>query len=105
MASWQVLLKKDNAFVWSDEHEVALNKVKVVITNPEGLVLKHFDPKLPIQVLTDASGTGIGFCWVQTDVGSKIPLLIIAGVRYYIVRTSLRSRLNHKLSSKVNIVI
>jgi hypothetical protein len=33
-------------------------------------------------VLTDASRTGIGFCLVQTEVGSKIPLLIMAGSRF-----------------------
>ena len=57
-------------------------KVKEIIANPEGPVLKHFDSKLPIRVLTDALRTGIGFCLVQTDVGSKIPLLIMAGSRF-----------------------
>jgi hypothetical protein len=33
-------------------------------------------------VLTDASRTGVGFCLVQTEVGSKIPLLIQAGSRF-----------------------
>ena len=68
-------------FLWGDEHEAGLKKVKEIITNPEGPVLKHFDPTLPIQVLTDAYWTGIGFCLVQTDEGSKIPLLIMAGSR------------------------
>ena len=31
---------------------------------------------------TDASRTGVGFCLVQTEVGSKIPLLIQAGSRF-----------------------
>jgi hypothetical protein len=44
--------------------------------------LRRFDAALPIQVLTDASRTGIGFCLVQTDEGSKIPLLIMAGSRF-----------------------
>jgi hypothetical protein len=78
---WQSLRKRGNVFLWGDEHEAGLKKVKEIITNPEGPVLKHFDPTLPIQVLTDAYWTGIGFCLVQTDEGSKIPLLIMAGSR------------------------
>ena len=82
MVSWQSLLKKANAFVWGDTHEAALTKVKEIITNPDGPVLKRFDPELPIQLLTDASQTGVGFCLVQTNVGSKVPLLIMAGSRF-----------------------
>ena len=82
MVSWQSLLKKANAFVWGDTHEAALTKVKEIITNPDGPVLKRFDQELPIQLLTDASRTGVGFCLVQTKVGSKVPLLIQAGSRF-----------------------
>ena len=82
MIPWQGLLKKDNAFVWGIEHEEALAKVKEIITNPSGPVLKHFDPKLPIQLLTDASRTGLGHCLVQTKKGSKDPLLIMTGSRF-----------------------
>ena len=32
--------------------------------------------------MTDASRTGIGYCLVQTEEGSKDPLLIIAGSRF-----------------------
>ena len=42
------LLSKKNAFVWSDEHEVAMEKVKEILTDPNGPVLRHFDPTLPI---------------------------------------------------------
>ena len=76
VASWQGLLKKSNVYLWGDVHEAALTTVKEIITNPAGPILRHFDSALPIQVLTDASRTGIGFCLVQTEVGSKTPLLI-----------------------------
>ena len=59
-----------------------MTKVKEIITNTAGPILRHFDSALPIQVLTDASRTGIGFCLVQTKVGSKTPLLIQAGSRF-----------------------
>jgi hypothetical protein len=82
MASWQGLLKKSIVYRWGDVHEAALTKVKEIITNPVGPILKHFDSTLPIRVLTDSSRTGIGFCLVQTEVGSKILLLIMAGSRF-----------------------
>jgi hypothetical protein len=56
---WQGLLKKGNAFVWGEHHNKALTTVKEIITNPEGPILRHFEPGLPIQLLTDASRTGL----------------------------------------------
>lgn len=82
MASWQLLLKKSNKFVWDKVHEAALRKVKEIITNPAGPILRHFDPHLPVKLLTDASRTGVGFCLVQTETGKKLPLLIMAGSRF-----------------------
>jgi hypothetical protein len=82
MTAWQGLLKKRNIYRWGVEHERALAKVKEIITNPAGPVLKHFDPKLPIQMLTDASRTGLGFCLVQMEPGSKTPNLVMAGSRF-----------------------
>jgi hypothetical protein len=82
MVSWQGLLKKSNKYEWGDVHEAALTKVKEIITNPAGPILKHFNSRLPIRLLTDASRSGIGFCLVQTEVGNKVPLLIMAGSRF-----------------------
>jgi hypothetical protein len=82
MKPLQGLLKKANAYVWGPEHEDALEAVKAIITNPEGPVLRHFNPKLPIQLLTDTSRTGLGYCLTQTEVGCKSPLLITAGSRF-----------------------
>ena len=79
MVSWQGLLKKCNKYKWGNVHEAALNKVKEIITNPACPILKHFNPKLTIQLLTDSSRSGIGFCLFQTEVGNKVPLLIMAG--------------------------
>ena len=42
MAPWQLLLKKSNKFIWDEVHEQALNKVKEIITNPAGPILRHF---------------------------------------------------------------
>ena len=83
-APWRASLKKAKVFTWGPLHDIALQKVKDVITNPAGPVLKHFEPGLPIQLLTDASRKGLGYCLVQMDGhGAKaIPKLITAGSRY-----------------------
>ena len=82
MASWQLMLKKCTKFVWDEVHEAALRKAKEIITNPAGPILRHFDPQLPIRLLTDASRSGLGFCLVQTEVNRKTPLLIMAGFQF-----------------------
>ena len=68
MVSWQGLLKKCNKYKWGDVYEAAQTKLKETITNPEGPILRHFNSRLPIQLLTDASRSGIEFCLVQTEV-------------------------------------
>ena len=74
MAPWQLLLKKSNKFIWDEVHERALDKVKEIITNPAGPILRHFDSTLPIRLLTDASRSSFSFCLVQEDTEKKAPL-------------------------------
>ena len=64
-------------------HDKALEEVKAVITNLEGPVLKHFNPDLPIQLFTDASRTGLGYCLEQTENNDKNakPRLVMAWSR------------------------
>ncbi|QQP41502.1 Uncharacterized protein FKW44_015903 [Caligus rogercresseyi] len=69
------LLKQNNDFVWSYEHENAFKEVKKILTLPDGPVLSHFDPKLSTTLLTDASRLkGLGFALVQShpDGTSKL---------------------------------
>ena len=61
------LLSKKNAFIWTEEHGAAMMQVKEILTNPEGPVLRHFDPQLPIKLLTDASRTRIRYILTQED--------------------------------------
>ena len=82
MKPWQGLLKKANTFMWGAEHGKAFEDVKAIIMNPNGPVLRHFDPQLPIQLLSDASWTGLRLCLVQIAEGCKDPLLITAGSRF-----------------------
>ena len=81
MAPRQGSLKKSKVFTWGLLHNKALATVKEIITNLAGQVLKHFQQDLPIQLLTDASRTGIGYCLVQTETNNKNanPLLITSG--------------------------
>ena len=74
MATWQLLLKKSNKFISDEVHERALDKVKEIITNPAGPILRHFDSTLPIRLLTDASRSSFSFCLVQEDTEKKAPL-------------------------------
>ena len=40
MATWQLLLKKSNKFVWDEVHERALDKVKEIVTGVIGRLTK-----------------------------------------------------------------
>ena len=42
MATWQLLLKKSNKFVWDKVHQRALDKIKEIITNPACPILLNF---------------------------------------------------------------
>ena len=52
-----------------------MKKVKEILTNPNGPVLRHFDPTLPIKLLTDASRTGIGYILTQEDPMGALRLI------------------------------
>ena len=58
------LLQKKNAYAWNESHTAAMEQVKSIITGPQ--CLRHFDPKLPIILLNDASRTGLGYVLIQT---------------------------------------
>lgn len=62
------LMKKDISFQWLQPQQEAFEKVKEVLTNPDGPILSHFDPCLPTVLLTDASRLkGLGFALLQTN--------------------------------------
>ena len=65
MAPLKGLLSKKNAFVWTDDHQKAMDTVKAILTDPNGPVLRHFDPELPVKLITDASRTGLGYVLIQ----------------------------------------
>ena len=81
MTPLQGLLSKKNAWLWTPEHDKAFQRVKDILTDPKGPVLKHFDPSLPVTLLTDASRTGLGFVILQKDHNGK-DRLITCGSRF-----------------------
>lgn len=48
---------------WTKYHSIVFQKIKNIVT--EIPVLKIFDPKLPIEIQTNASQNGIGSCLLQ----------------------------------------
>lgn len=57
------LTKEKVSFAWTENHTDIFNKIKNLITQIPNL--KIFDPKLPIEIQTDASLHGIGGCLLQ----------------------------------------
>ena len=57
------LLSKNNKFKWTEKHSEAFKLLKLEIANIAAM--KHFDQKLPIRVICDASLDGLGTCLQQ----------------------------------------
>ncbi len=56
----RALTAKKNAFIWLEEHQKEFETVKRLLTSD--MVVTHFNPLLPVTVLTDASRLhGLGF--------------------------------------------
>ena len=49
---WALTAKK-NVFQWLEEHQAEFDKIKHLLTSD--IVVMHFDPNLPVTILTDAS--------------------------------------------------
>ena len=80
----QALTAKKNAFLWLPEHQEYFEKVKQLLTSD--MVVTHFDPNLPVTVLTDASclhgpgyamGHFIDGTFKVVACGSKFSVLVL----------------------------
>jgi hypothetical protein len=67
------LLCKGVSFQWLEGHQEAFQMAKKVLTS--SLLVKHFDPTLPTELVTDASRTGLGFALIQRDADSHVRLI------------------------------
>ena len=71
------MLKKENNFIWAQNHQTCFDKIKEAVC--KDVTLKFYDPKLPIFTETDASQNGIGVVLLQpldsnfTPNENKIP--------------------------------
>ena len=57
------LLHKQNAFVWTHEHQKAFEDIKQELLSER--VLAYYDPDMDIEVHADASKSGLGACIIQ----------------------------------------
>ena len=57
------LLKKENDFEWSANHQAVFTKIKELFTSTP--VLKYFDEKMDIVLQCDSSESGLGACIMQ----------------------------------------
>ena len=68
------LLKKKNAFVWTESHDKEFQTAKDLLCSDK--IVKPFDPTLKTLLLTDASRLhGIGFALIQTDEDDRVRLI------------------------------
>ena len=68
------LLKKGIAFQWLPEHQKEFETAKRQLASD--MVVKYFDPKLPTELLTDASKLqGLGFALVQREPNGQMRLI------------------------------
>ena len=77
MQKMRQLLRKNNAYLWLQEHEEEFNKVKKLLSSE--MLVKPFDPSLPTELLTDASRVnGLGYMLLQREEDGK-PRVIKCG--------------------------
>ena len=63
------LTSKKNAFLWGEDHQKEFEQVKSLITSD--MVVTHFNPNLPVTVLTNASRFYWVSLWVITWMGDS----------------------------------
>lgn len=66
------LTRKDAKFHWGPEQETAFAELKGKLTTAP--ILRHFDPKLPLELHTDASDLGVGAALMQREEDRVLPV-------------------------------
>ena len=59
----RTLLKNGVSFTWEANEQQAYEEIKAHISS--ALLLKYFNPGLPVEIQTDASSSGLGACLMQ----------------------------------------
>lgn len=74
------LLKKNTTWVWNNSQVNAFNLLKKELTGPPTLCT--YNPDLPVEIRTDASGYGLGAILVQKDNQNNVLGVISYASRY-----------------------
>ena len=70
----RTLMKKDVAFVWLPDHQLAFDQIKKLLSSQ--MIVKFFDKNLKTELLTDASRLkGLGFAMTQRNPDGSIRLI------------------------------
>ena len=73
-AALRPLLKKDVVWQWLADHDAAFQKMREILTSD--MMVSHYDPELPTELLTDASRLyGIGYALLQKKPDGKRTLI------------------------------
>jgi len=76
----RLLLKKNVAYLWLPDHQIAFDKVKSILSSP--LLIRPFDVTRKTELLTDASRLfGLGFALIQRSTDNPKLSLIQCGSR------------------------
>ena len=86
------LLKKNVPFVWSEAADVAFNAIKNAISSSP--ILRHYNPKLPCIIETDASDYALGAVCSQSD-----PDNVLHPIAFY-SRKLLPAEINYQIYDK-----
>ena len=78
-SAFQNLLKQEAKFVWNDLHQKAFELLQSKLLNAP--VLEHYNPDLPLHVITDASHSAIAYIIVQPGE-NNVEHMIFAGGRF-----------------------
>jgi len=71
-----LLTRKNTPFCWTSQANGAFEDLRTTLLSAP--VLRHFDPKLPTELHTDASGFGIGGILLQIENGVSRPVCYIS---------------------------
>ena len=79
------LLKASIPFSWNQEHQDALDKIKLIITN--NLKLSFIDSTKPLSLYCDSSKLGGGACLFQEDVNKVVKPICFFSRKYNKIQT------------------
>ncbi|CAB3999152.1 Hypothetical predicted protein [Paramuricea clavata] len=65
------LTKKDARWVWTEEHQECFEQLKESLK--ENALLNYYDPRLPTEVVSDASPVGVSAILAQYKSGETVP--------------------------------